>query len=66
MLTTFHIGFIPFSPMINGAEKFGYPKSRTRPTEDAAEQKAWDDFYASVSAEIQIILNTCARKFLFS
>ena len=51
--------------MINGTEKFGYPKSRTRPDEDVAEQKAWDDFYASVSAEIQIILNTCARKFYF-
>lgn len=51
-----------FTQMINGEEKFGYPPSKSRPSDDAAEQKAWDEFYECISAEIQIIVNVCGRK----
>ena len=56
------LGFIPYSPMIVGQEKFGIPEKRTRPRENALEQKAWDHFKGCVESEIQIILNVCQCK----
>ena len=60
----FFIGFLPFAPKVILDEKFGYPRTRTRPKTDEGEMRAWDDFYDAVSKEIQIILNLCACKYI--
>ena len=55
---------MPFSPKVNGDEKFGFPRNRTKPKNDDDEATAWNVYYKCVQSEIQIILNTCMSKYL--
>ena len=56
------LGFRPFSSMVNGQDKFGFPSKRTRSKLSEEEQQSWDHFYGCVEDEIQVLIDVCARK----